>query len=91
MLRCCVSRVYSLADPREGGARTPPGSPNSFIFMQFSVKKLKNNITFGSWRAPLGKILDPPLVLHSICFSKQVYFVIRFDIGFKFMIGNHKF
>ena len=42
--------------------RAPPGGPNSFIFMQFSGTKLKNNSTFGSWRPPLGKILDPPLV-----------------------------
>ena len=40
-----------------------PGGPNSFIFMQFSAKKLKNNSTFGSCRTPLGKILDPPLLL----------------------------
>ena len=36
-------------------------SPNSFIFMHFSAKHLKNNSTFGSWHTPLGKILDPPL------------------------------
>ena len=43
-----------------------PGGPNSFIFMQFmqfSAKILKNYSTFGSWRTPLGKILDPPLVM----------------------------
>ena len=46
----------------KGGARDAPArGPNSFIFMQFSAKKLKNNSTFGSWRTPLGKILDPPL------------------------------
>ena len=55
---------YALADLRGGArdARPPPGGPNSFIFMQFSGTKLKNNSTFGSWRPPLGKILDPPLV-----------------------------
>ena len=41
--------------------------PNSFIFMQFSGKKLKNNSTFGSWRTPLGKILDPPLSTNKYC------------------------
>ena len=48
----------------KGGARDarPPWGPNSFIFMQFSRIKLKNNSTFGSWRTPLGKILDPPLL-----------------------------
>ena len=48
----------------KGGARDEPptpGGPNSFIFMQFLGQKLKNNSTFGSWRTPLGKILDPPL------------------------------
>ena len=52
-----------LADLRGGArdARPPPGGPNSFIFMQFPGTKLKNNSTFGSWRPPLGKILDPPL------------------------------
>ena len=48
--------VLPLADPR-GGARDarPPGGPNSFIFMQFLAKKLKNNSTFGSWRPPPGE------------------------------------
>ena len=47
----------------QGGARDAhlPGGPNSFIFMQFSVKNWKNNSAFGSWRTPLGKILDQPL------------------------------
>ena len=48
-----------LADPR--GRQGRPREPNSFIFMQFLAKKLKNNSTFWSWRIPLGKILDPPL------------------------------
>ena len=52
----------SLADPR-GARNAPLGGPNSFIFMQFSAKNLKNNSTYGSWRTPLGKILDPPLEL----------------------------
>ena len=62
----------SLADLR-GGARNapPPGVPNSFIFMQFSGKKLKNNSTIGSWCTPLGKILDPPLHLVANVNSEQ--------------------
>ena len=57
-----LKRADSIGGSK-GGARDarPPGGPNSFIFMQFSGKKLKNNSTFGSWRTPLGKILDPPL------------------------------
>ena len=38
------------------------GGPNSFIFMQFFGKNVKNNSNFGSWRPPPGKILDPPLL-----------------------------
>ena len=54
--------VEALADLRDGRqGRAPLGGPNSFIFMQFSGTKLKNNSTFGGWRTPLGKILDPPL------------------------------
>ena len=51
-----------LADPR-GGARDapPPGGPNSFIFMQFSVKNWKIIAFLGVGAPPLGKILDPPL------------------------------
>ena len=45
------------------GTRAHPGGPNSFIFMQFSGKKLKNNSTFGSWHPHLGKIFHPPLQL----------------------------
>ena len=73
-----VNEFFFLTDPDEliythfiGGSKggrqgraLPPGGPNSFIFMQFSGTKLKNNSTFGSWRPPpLGKILDPPLHL----------------------------
>ena len=47
----------------KGAPGTPPRGQNSFIFMQFSAKNLKNNSTFGSWRTPLGKILDPTLVV----------------------------
>ena len=45
-----------VADLR-GGARDarPPGGPNSFIFMQFSAKKIGWHTHFGSWRPPWGK------------------------------------
>ena len=37
----------------QGVARdASPGSPNSFIFMQFSAKNLRNNSNFGSWCTP---------------------------------------
>ena len=50
----------------QGGVRDacPPWDPNSFIFMQFSAKKLQNNrLAHPLWELvpPLRKILDPPL------------------------------
>ena len=43
--------------------RAPPLGVQILSFScSFRQKKLKNNSTFGSWRTPLGKILDPPLV-----------------------------
>ena len=47
----------------QGGARdaSPPWGSKFFYFHALFGKKLKNNGTFGSWRTPLGKILDPPL------------------------------
>ena len=45
--------------------RAPPGGPNAVF-----GKILKNNSNFGSWRTPLGKILDPPLT--SIRVSRNV-------------------
>ena len=47
----------------KGGARDarPPWWSKFFHFHAVFGKKLKNNSTFGSWRPPLGKILDPPL------------------------------
>ena len=55
---------YSLADPR-GGARDarPPWGSKFFHFHAVFGKNVKNNSNFGSWRPPLGKILDPPLLL----------------------------
>ena len=44
----------------DGAPGTHPGGSNSFIFIQFSAKKLQNNTTLGVG-VPLRKILDPPL------------------------------
>ena len=49
-----IQRV-ALADPRGHQGHMPPRGLNSFIFMQFSAKKLKNNSTFGSCRILLGE------------------------------------
>ena len=58
------SEPSSLADPR-GGARDarPPWGSKFFHFHAVFGKNVKNNSNFGSWRPPLGKILDPPLIL----------------------------
>ena len=53
--------LFSVADPR-GRQGRPPRS-KFFHFHAVFGKKLKNNSTFGSWRTPFGKILDPPLIL----------------------------
>ena len=55
----------------------PPGGPNSFIFMQFSAKKLKSNSTFGSWHTPLGKILDPPLTWVTFWVCLLIYYMVN--------------
>ena len=58
--------MFTLADLRGApGTRAPPWGSKFFHFHALFGKKLKNNSTFGSWRTPLGKILDPPLV-HTI-------------------------
>ena len=44
-----------------GAPGAPPGS-KFFHFHAVFSKNLKNNSNFGSWRTPLGKILDPPLM-----------------------------
>ena len=52
-----------VADPRVRRGRAP--CPNSFIFMQFSAKKLQNNTLAHSPRElvpPPLEILDPPLL-----------------------------
>ena len=41
--------------------RAPPRGSKFFHFHAVFSKNLKNNSNFGSWRTPLGKILDPPL------------------------------
>ena len=57
--------IVSLADPKGYQGCAPcPQSPNSFIFMQFSARKLKNNSTFGSWCTPAGK----SWIRHWVCF-----------------------
>ena len=55
-LSSCGEDVVPVHWQIQGGARdAPPGGPNSFIFMQFSTKKLQNNSTVRSWRTPSGK------------------------------------
>ena len=51
--------LLTLVDPR-GGA--PLWGSKFFHFHAVFGTKLKNNSFFGSWRNPLGKILDPPLI-----------------------------
>ena len=52
----------------KGGARDarPLWGSKFFHFHAVFSKKMKNNSNFGSWRTPLGKILDPPLHWYSI-------------------------
>ena len=46
----------SVADLRGApGTRAPPGGQNSFIFMQFSTKKIGSRAYFGNWHPPRGK------------------------------------
>ena len=46
--------------------RHVPRGPNTFIFMQFLADKIGKHTHFGSWRHPLGKILDPPLSRYNV-------------------------
>ena len=61
----CFLRGSAVADLRgaPGTRPPPPEGQNSFIFMQFSAKKIGSHTHLGSWRPPPppGKILDPPL------------------------------
>ena len=56
----CTVTIGGSKGGRQG--RAPPLGSKFFHFHAVFGKKLKNNSTFGSWRPPLGKILDPPLV-----------------------------
>ena len=67
-------RLYlSLADPRGGArdARPPPWGSKFFHFHAVFGKNVKNNSNFGSWRPPLGKILDPPLLVITYVTTKS--------------------
>ena len=46
------------------GRTPPPGRPNSFDFMQFSGKFGVFTPPLEGSRPPLGKILDPPLLIY---------------------------
>ena len=52
----------ALADLRGGRQGRAPPESKFFHFHAVFSKNLKNNSNFGSWRTPLGKILDPPLL-----------------------------
>ena len=65
------------------GPGTPAGGPNYFTFMQFSAKNLQNNSTYGSWRTPLGKILDPPLPSLSVHFCARIEYSLAGPKGRK--------
>ena len=54
---------WRIQGGRQGRAPPPPRGSKFFHFHAVFGKKLKNNSIFGSWRPPLGKILDPPLLL----------------------------
>ena len=58
---------FALADPRGAPGTRPPGGSKFFHFHAVFGKNVKNNSNFGSWRPPLGKILDPPLIC-LLCF-----------------------
>ena len=51
-----------IGGSKGGGHQGRLRGPNSFIFMQFSAKKLQNNPNLGVGAPPLGKILDRPLL-----------------------------
>ena len=60
--------------------RAPHGGPNSFIFMEFSGKKLKNNSTY--WELappPPGKILDPPLHCQVDCVIMEKFLGVMME------------
>ena len=57
--------IDSIGGSKGGGVGAPgtrpPWGSKFFHFPAVFGKNLKNNSNFGSWRTPLGKILDPPL------------------------------
>ena len=50
-------RYHSSGGSKGGrqGRAPPPGGQNSFIFMQFSAKKIDSHTHSGSWRPPPGE------------------------------------
>ena len=52
---------WRIQGGRQG--RAPPPGSKFFHFHAVFGKNLKNNSNFGSWRTPLGKNLDPPLLM----------------------------
>ena len=59
-----VMYIVSIGGSKGGrqGRAPPPWGSKFFHFHAVFGKNLKNSSNFGSWRTPLGKILDPPLV-----------------------------
>ena len=83
LVLCCGNiNITPLADLRGGGrqgrAPPPPWGSKFFHFHAVFSKYLKNNSTFGSWRTPLGKILDPPLIYPTI--EQELYPTDRQEI-----------
>ena len=56
---------WRIQGGRQG--RAPPRGSKFFHFNAVFGKNVKNNSNFGSWRPPLGKILDPPLLCMLPC------------------------
>ena len=94
----------AVADLRGAPGTRLPGGQNSFIFMQFSAKKIGSHIHLGSWRPPPGKILDPPLFCHFIiecnsakrrlCEQLSKSTMIHFTSGFfpyNLLLNNNKY
>ena len=52
---------WRIQGGRQG--RAPPRGSKFFHFHAVFGKNVKNNSNFGSWRSPLEKILDPPLLI----------------------------
>ena len=67
----CNSSMIIIGGSRGGreGRTPPPGRPNSFDFMQFSGKFGVFTPPLEGSRPPLGKILDPPLIMATLITS----------------------